>query len=222
MFDFDSATGEVFIYDDIGPAWMGMIDASTVMAAIKGYEGRLTVRINSAGGSVDEAIAVYNALERHKGGVDVAIDSLAASAASYIAMVGKSISIADGGMVMIHSPWTLAMGNSSELRKTADILDKYEERIAGAYKKRMGLDDEAMKALLADETWYNATEAIAAGLADSAGNVAVDPVPVAEGRFAKTPKSLLAKVDGGTRCKYSRSVAAAKTRIAQVAQTLDN
>jgi len=216
MFDFDAATGEMFIYDDIGPAWMGMIDASTVIGAMRDYNGRLTIRINSAGGSVDEAIAIYNALERHSGGVDVAIDSLAASAASYIAMVGEKVTIADGGMLMIHSPWTIAIGNSTELRKTADVLDKYEERIKNGYKKRMGLEDEEITALLAEETWYNAAEAIAAGLADESGNYAVEPVAVAEGRFAKTPKSLLEGRQAGSRTPYNRSLIDARLRLAKL------
>ena len=216
MFDFDKTTGEMFIYDDIGPSWLGMIDASTVINAIRGYSGKITVRINSAGGSVDEAIAIYNALERHTGGVDVAIDSLAASAASYIAMVGESITISDGGMVMIHSPWTIAMGNSTELRKTADVLDKYEDRISAAYKKRMGIDDDAMKALLADETWYNATEAVAAGLANATGNYAVEPVAVADGRFAKTPQSLLNRSEPGSRTPYNRQLVDVRLRLAKV------
>ena len=170
MFDFDKATGELFIYDDIGPSWMGMIGADDVVFALRGYSGRVTVRINSPGGSVDEAVAIYNALDRHSGGVDVAIDSLAASAASYIAMVGEKITIADGAAVMIHSPWTMAMGNSEELRKTADILDQYESRISGAYQKRLKVDDDAMKLMLAEESWFNASQAVESGLADSLGN----------------------------------------------------
>lgn len=216
MFDFDKATGEMFLYDDIGPAWLGMIDAATVVAAIRGFDGRLTVRINSPGGSVDEAIAIYNALERHSGGVDVAIDSLAASAASFIAMVGKKVTIADGGALMIHSPWTIALGNATELRKTADILDTYQERISGAYKKRLKVSDEELATMLAEETWFNASQAIEAGLADESGNYAVEPVAVAEGRFMKTPDRFKVEASAGTRHKYARSVASAKVRIAAV------
>ena len=117
---------------------------------------------------------------------------------------------------MIHSPWTFAMGNATELRKTADILDTYQERISGAYKKRLKVSDEELAMMLSEETWYNAAQAIEAGLADQSGNYAVEPVAVAEGRFAKTPDRFKAKVHAGTRHKYARSVAAAKTRLAAV------
>lgn len=206
MFDYDTNTNEIFIYDDIGPAWMGMIDASSVMAALKKMpdDQPAMIRINSAGGSVDEAVAIYNALERHKAGVNVAIDSIAASAASYIATVGNTITIAKGGVMMIHSPWTIAMGNASEMRKTADVLDMYEKRILEAYSARMQgkYTDEEIKQLLTDETWFSADEAVQAGLADSVENIIAEPVMIAEGRYAKTPKMFLTRKDAGERTAY--------------------
>lgn len=217
MFDFDASTGEVFLYDDIGPAWLGMIDASTVMNAIKGFDGRLTVRINSPGGSVDEAIAIYNMLERHKGGVDVAIDSLAASAASYIAMVGEKITISSGGAVMIHHPWTFAIGNAAEMRKTADTLDKYSARTSSAYARRMkSTSPEDLERMLTEETWFAAGEAIAAGLADEEGNYYVEPVAVADGRYMKTPAQFMAKKEGGERTQYNRQTASYRAKIAAI------
>lgn len=210
MFDFDSNTNEMFIYDDIGPAWMGMIDASSVMQAMKEMpqDAPMTVRINSAGGSVDEAIAIFNLLQRHKAGVHVAIDSIAASAASYIAMVGQKITIAKGGIIMIHSPWTLAMGNAVELRKTADLLDKYEDRIFSAYMERTNgkYSDDEMRQMLADETWMSADEAVEHGFADSIENIIAEPVMIAEGRYAKTPKMYLTRKDAGERtpCPHAR------------------
>ena len=206
MFDFDTNTSEIFLYDDIGPAWMGMIDSSSVMAALKQMptDAPVTLRINSAGGSVDEAIAIYNALKRHEGTVNVAIDSIAASAASFIAMAGENVFIAEGGTIMIHSPWTLAMGNATDLRKTADVLDLYEDRLFSAYMGRMGkkYKDEDVRQMLADETWFTASEAVEAGLADSVENIIAEPVAIAEGRYAKTPKMYLQRKDAGERTPY--------------------
>lgn len=206
MFDFDSNTSEIFLYDDIGPAWMGMIDSSSVIAALKQMptDAPVTLRINSAGGSVDEAIAIYNAIQRHEGTVNVAIDSIAASAASFIAMAGEKVFIADGGAIMIHSPWTLAMGNATELRKTADVLDLYEDRLFNAYMGRMGkkYKDKEVRQMLADETWFTASDAVEAGLADSVENIKAEPAVVAEGRYAKTPQMFLIKKEAGERTPY--------------------
>lgn len=193
MFKVNSDSGEIFLYDEIGPAFWGMIDAATVIETLDAMQGRrVTIRINSPGGSVDEGVAIYNALQRHNGGVDVAIDSLAASAASFIAMAGESITIAKNAMVMIHSPWTLAIGNSTELRNQADILDKYNENLVGIYADRSGKSSEEILGILADETWYTAQEAVESGFADQVGNLVVDEqASVAAGRYKKTPKNFL-------------------------------
>src|SRR5690606_16003933 len=109
----------------------------TVIDALAEFTGeRVTVRINSPGGSVFEGNAIYNAMLRHPGGCDVEIDALAASAASYVAMAGKRIGIAANAMVMIHNAWTISMGNAAEMRRTADLLDQIDGTIADLYAAR--------------------------------------------------------------------------------------
>lgn len=203
MFDFDKSTGEIFLYDEIGPSFWGMIDGGAMRMALNelGSETPVTLRINSPGGSVDQAIAIYNMLRRHPAGVNVAVDSLAASAASYIAIAGDSVTIAENGMFMLHAPLMMAIGNAKELRESANMLDKYQECIEGAYQARMGLDEQGIKDLLGGETWYTAKEAVEAGLADSIEGQAQMTVKIAEGRFQNTPTAYLEKPQPGARTK---------------------
>ena len=126
MFSFDVQNSEIMIYDEIGPSWWGLIDAQSVIGALAQMEGsHVTFRLNTPGGSVDEGIAIYNALKRHKGGVTTIVDSLAASMGSYLLQAGSERIVASNAMVMVHDPWSIALGNSEELRKTADVLDKW-------------------------------------------------------------------------------------------------
>ena len=86
---------ELFIYDDIGPAWLGMVNAKDVIDQLKGFDGqRVTVRINSPGGDVNEGIAIYNALRAHKAGCEVIVDGFALSIASAIACAARMCSVA--------------------------------------------------------------------------------------------------------------------------------
>ena len=57
---------EIFIYDEIGPDWLGLISAAQVAAELQDHDDflELTVRINSPGGDVSDALAIYNALSR--------------------------------------------------------------------------------------------------------------------------------------------------------------
>ena len=86
------------IYDEIG-AWG--VTAKDFIAGLKEHKGKaLTVRINSPGGEVFDGAAIYNALKRHKGGVITQIDGIAASMASYIALIGSPVRMASVGMVV--------------------------------------------------------------------------------------------------------------------------
>lgn len=201
MFDFDNTTGEMWIYSDIMPAWMGGIDAPSVRAALKDYdkEAVLTVRLNSAGGSVDEGVAIHNMLKEHGGPVKVMVDSLAASIASYIMLAGDEIEMAENAVVMIHKPWSVAIGDSDAMRKEAEVLDLYERRLLAAYKNRLNMTEEEVQALLAAETWYDAKEALAAGLVDSIAGASEEEPQVQAGRFKNTPQSAVVAAKAGTR-----------------------
>lgn len=160
-------TAEVLIYGDIGESW----DAESVTAAqfVRDLQAldapNLTVRINSFGGSVPDGLAIFNALRRYPGTVAVHVDGLAASIASLIAMAGDTVSMAENAQLMIHAPWSGAVGNAADLRATADMLDRFAQAMVSCYAR---LPAEQAQALLTDgeDHWFTATEALAAGLVD--------------------------------------------------------
>ena len=155
---------EVSIYDEIG---FGGVTAKDFMAEVKKLKGQhIHLRINSVGGSVIEGAAIYNALRRHKGGLTVHVDGLAASMASVIAMAGEEVFIADNAMLMIHNPWSMTMGDADDLRKEADVLDKLKNTLVNAYARKTGMEAEDIAAMMDEETWLNATQSVAMGFAD--------------------------------------------------------
>jgi len=155
---------EISIYDEIG---FGGVTAKDFMAEVKQFKGQhIHLRINSVGGSVIEGAAIYNALRRHKGGLTVHVDGLAASMASVIAMAGEEVYIADNAMLMIHNPWSMTMGDADDLRKEADILDKLKNTLVNAYARKTGMEAEDIAAMMDEETWLNATQSVAMGFAD--------------------------------------------------------
>lgn len=120
----------------------------------------LKVYINSPGGSVSAATAIYNALKNHKANVEIHIDGLAASAATIIACAGDKVFMPNNALFMIHNPWTVAAGDSNELNKTADVLQKFKTTIINTYVKKTGLDEETLSQLMDAETWLTAEEAM--------------------------------------------------------------
>ena len=155
---------EISIYDEIG---FGGVTAKDFLAEVKKYKGQhIDLRINSVGGSVIEGAAIYNSLRRYKGGLTVHVDGLAASMASVIAMAGEEVVMAENAMLMIHNPWSMSMGDADDLRKEADVLDKLKNTLVNAYSRKTGMEASTIASMMDDETWLDATEAVAMGFAD--------------------------------------------------------
>jgi ATP-dependent protease ClpP protease subunit len=142
------------------------ITAEQVTSALASLSGkRVKVFINSVGGSVSDGIEIYSALTRHKAGVDTVVNSLAASIASVVMLAGQNRTIGADALLMIHNPWIIAAGDSSRMRKNADVLDKHGETMVNIYARTMKASVAEIKAMMAEETWLNADEALELGLA---------------------------------------------------------
>jgi len=187
----DKQSGEIFLYQPIGADFFGEgITGENVILALDSLGGkRATVRINSPGGDAFEGIAIYNALRRHQGGVDVVIDSLAASAASIIALAGENRTSAKGSMWMIHEAMSFAFGNKSEVRKTLAMLEAGDKTLVSIYRDAMKKPDEEIESMMSAETWFTADEALAAGLATKTEGQANQPAKVANW-FKNAPQAM--------------------------------
>ena len=128
--------------------------------------GDLTVWINSPGGDVFAASQIYTMLRNHKGKVTVKIDGIAASAASVVAMAGNETLIAPTGMLMIHNPATVAIGNKSDMEQAIKLLDEVKESIINAYEEKSHQSRAKIAHMMDEETWLNAKKALSMGLVD--------------------------------------------------------
>ena len=182
----------IYLYDEIGPGYYGMLDGKWMADELAKANGEdVELRINSPGGSVFEGQAMYTALRRYTGKVTVNVDSLAASAASFVAMAASRISMAENAMMMIHKAWGLTVGNADDTRKQADLLDKIDGVLVAQYAARTGNTPEQISEWMAAETWMTAQEAVDRKFADEIGQPLAVKACVREGQFAKTPRELL-------------------------------
>ena len=167
-----SDVGELYIYGDITSyKWDDTdITAKDFAEDLKalGDLKTLNIYLNSLGGSVFQGQAIFSILKRHSAYKNVYIDGIAASIASVIAMAGDTISMPKNAMVMIHNPWTFAMGNSADLRKEADALDKIRESMIVAYMDKIQgkTTEEELIDLLDAETWLSAQDCFDRGFCD--------------------------------------------------------
>ena len=155
---------EILLYDEISEFeaenW-GLMNAKGLINRIKalGNVKDITLRINSVGGDVFEAQAMYSYLKSHPANITVRVDGLAASAASVVAMAGNKVIMSTGSLMMIHNPAGGVWGEAEDMRDTAEILDKIRDTIANVYIAKTGLDREKIISMMDEETWMSATEA---------------------------------------------------------------
>ena len=128
--------------------------------------GDIEVWLDSPGGDVMAATQIYNMLKNYNGKVTVKIDSLAASAASVVAMAGDEVLISPMGLFMLHNPLTVAAGNVDDMQKAIDMLDEVKESIINAYELKTGLSRAKISHLMDCETWLSAKKAVELNFAD--------------------------------------------------------
>ncbi len=158
-------SAELYMYGDIESRKFE--DSDTVPEEVRDTLNRvkdveqLNIYINSAGGDVFAGLAIYNMLKRHKGKKTVYVDGLAASMASAIALAGDKVIIPSNAFLMIHKPWSVAVGNANDFIKMAEDLEEIESGILNIYEENLaeGADMEEVKRMVANETWLNGNEA---------------------------------------------------------------
>lgn len=189
-------TDELYIYGVIGD-WFDELEGKQLVDKINSYSGDLVIHLNSPGGNVFDGIAVHNAIKARKGNTEIIVDGIAASIASVIAMAADKLTMAEGSFLMIHNAWSVAIGDSAEMRKMADTLDKVSGEIRGFYKRKTGIDESNLQTMMDAETWLTAKEAKDQGFADkiledeAEIDASLDLSP-----FSNVPRALKAAVKG--------------------------
>lgn len=163
---------DLYIFGDID-AWGSCGDkenpdrnASEIVSALRDLKTKnLTVHINSYGGDVKEGLAIYNTIKNSGLNVTTICDGFACSIASVIFMAGEKRIMNDASLLMIHNPWTIAVGNAEEMRKQADDLDIIAQASVEAYKASSCLLDDEIHQLMDKETWILPEQAVEYGFA---------------------------------------------------------
>jgi len=160
-----SETADVYIFDEIG---MYGITAQSFISDIKDLKDKpINLRINSLGGDVFDGMAIYNVIKKREKKTTVYIEGIAASIATIVALGADEVIMSENSLFMIHNAWGGSMGNASDLRKTAETLEKISGELTDIYVKKTGLAVERITEMMEEETWLNADEAYEMGFVDT-------------------------------------------------------
>lgn len=160
----ESDRAEVNILSEIGYWGVNAQQFLNDFRAIKAQN--VDVFINSPGGNVVEAIAIFNGMRATGKNITIRILGIAASAASYVAMAGDKIVMPANTWMFIHNPINGIYGNAAEMREMADVLDKFGAVITQAYSARFRGEASVLADLLAAESYLTAAECLEYGFCD--------------------------------------------------------
>ena len=156
---------EIWIMDVLGYPWNDINSMIREVSSLKSKD--ILVRINSPGGDPIDTFALYHALKNHSAKVTVRIESLAASAASFLALAGDEVQAYSSSLFMIHNSWAVVAGNRFELQDIADFLEKIDANMQDVYASKTKLGKREIADMMKAETWLSAKEAKNKGFIDT-------------------------------------------------------
>lgn len=192
----DRDEDEVFIYGVIGGSFFDEgIEPGEFVRDLRALRGnKLTIRINSPGGSIDAAKAIRTHLREHDAEKTTIVDAAAYSAASWVGLGDWPLMMAPQARMMIHEPRAIAIGSPQDFRDAADVLDAFGDDIADMLADRAGETRNAWRERMRAETWYSDQGAVDAGLADGIVGKSTEPGNTFSSNiltlFRNTPKEL--------------------------------
>ena len=158
-------TADVYIFEEIG---MYGVTAQDFISEIKDLKDKpINLRINSLGGDVFNGMAIYNVIKKRESKTTVYVEGIAASIATIIALGADEVIMSENSLFMIHNAWGGTMGNSKDMRKSADTLDKISNELTEIYVKKTGLAYNRVTEMMDEETWLSAEEAYDLGFVDT-------------------------------------------------------
>ncbi|MEG2344201.1 MAG: Clp protease ClpP [Acidaminococcaceae bacterium] len=171
--ELKTAVAEILLYGQLSDVswWNDEVTPRSFAKDLEALAGKdVLVRINSVGGDVFAAHAIFNMLKTYSGHVSVIVDGLAASAATIVMMAGERVTVPDNALVMIHNPRASLYGDYSadEMNKMSDYLQTIKTTIVNAYLSRCKekCSAEELAAMMDAETWLTGADCINKGFAD--------------------------------------------------------
>lgn len=159
---------EIYMYGEVS-SWDEDINALGFKEELDSIPdgSNITCYINSVGGSVFEGVAIASMIKRKKGTKKCIVDGICASIATTIASAFDTVEAYKNSLYMIHLPWIMCAGNSDDLRKQAEDLDKMTDALVTSYMDKTGIDKDKLVEMMKAETWMTAEQAKEFGFIDN-------------------------------------------------------
>ena len=166
---------EIVLIGAVGGSWWDEsgITESEFRNALKSIPkgSKITLLINSEGGSVQEGLGIYNAIKERRAEITAKISGYAVSIASVFPLAASKVISPKSAIWMTHKAWSYAQGNDEDMDKAAQMLREHNETLVDIYVAETGKTKEEWEGWMKAETWIKGAKAIEYGLADETEEV---------------------------------------------------
>lgn len=174
--DSESGTAVIQLMDQIGYNWWtdSGVEATNFINEVRalGELKEVYLEVNSPGGNVHDGVAIANFIRSHDAEWTASVIGQSASIATVISCACNHVEMGVGTNWLVHKPMSAMMGyiNADQAREMARDLDTIEESILDFYLGRIeaaGKTKEELLALMEEDRYMSAQEAVEWGFADS-------------------------------------------------------
>ena len=191
----DSGNIEMLFYDFIEDNCITAQEVVSALSSVKRDIRNVTIRVNSRGGDLGEALGIYNYLKSLNVSKTAYIDGVAMSSGTIIALAGDKVIMPEDAVMMIHNPWTYCEGEADDMRSMAESLDKWRDICVNIYMKKTGLSREEIIEMMDKQTEMTGTEALMKGFVDELAGEARDEIRNAYEAGVKAERERLRELD---------------------------
>lgn len=149
------------LFTDIGSWGYQLKDFTAALSGIQSPD--VTLRINSPGGEVIEALAIYDLIKASDKNFTCEVYGLCASAATLVALACGSVKMAENATWMVHEPSFNFGGTLAECDNLRETMSTLRDKVYAIYAAATGKTPEALAADHTSDRFYTAAEALEYG-----------------------------------------------------------
>lgn len=119
--------------------------------------------VNSGGGDLLEALGMYDYIKSLPCPVTARVIGTCGSAATLVVLACSERLISPNGTWYVHMPQGCASGSTREIEETAEYMRTVTNRLVSIYAAETGQGEQAIQAMLENQHWLTADEAVSGG-----------------------------------------------------------
>lgn len=152
------------LFTDIGEFGYTAKDFAAALSAVSAPS--VTFRINSYGGEVIEALAIYDLIRASEKNFTAEVFGICGSAATLIALACERVELAENATWMVHEMKCGVYGTVADFDKMRETMETLRDKVYSIYEAKTGKDRATLEEACSFDHYMTAAEALEFGFID--------------------------------------------------------